>query len=175
MEIKADTATKLITVQGVKVSVPQPYTEGHVLTENEANALNQVLAENLRNNQASQMRKVKDQCEKDGTEYKPDPEAVQKEMDEYVTEYEFGVRKAGAASTAHLDPVEKEMQTMAKNAIKTALQSKGYKLKDVPAETMENLVAQYFTSNEESLRVNAEQVVKAREAVAGVSLDLDSI
>ena len=41
---------KTITIQGVEFTVASPYAEGHTITEAEAKALNQVRAENIRNN-----------------------------------------------------------------------------------------------------------------------------
>ncbi len=49
--------TALITIQGANFNAPQPYDEGHVLTVNEASALNQVFAENLRNNFAARIKR----------------------------------------------------------------------------------------------------------------------
>lgn len=175
MQIPANAETKNITVQGVKLTVPQPYTEGHQLTENEAAALNQVLSENLRNNFAAQIRRAKDEAEKAGEKYQPDAEALQTEMDQYVAEYEFGVKRTGAASTAHLDPVEKEMHTLARNAIKQAIMAKGVKLKDVPKEKVESLVEQYLAQYGDTVRKNAEAIVQSREAVAAAGIGSEEL
>lgn len=171
MEIQPNADTKQITVQGIKLSVPQPYEEGHPLTDAEAQALNQVLAENLRNNFASGIRKAKDEAEKAGQDYQPDAEALQTEMDAYVAEYEFGAKRGGGTSTAHLDPVEKEMRALARNAIKTAIQAKGIRIKDVPKEKLEELVEGYQASNYETLHKNASVIVESREAAANVEVE----
>ena len=98
-------------------------------------------------------------------------DALQAEMDEYISKYEFGVRQSSGASTAHLDPVDKEVIKLARTAIKTALQNKGYKIKDVPKDKLEELVEQYRSANYEALHANAEQIVAAQNAVAQTSLE----
>lgn len=173
MQIPANAETKNITVQGVKMEVPQPFAEGHPLTDAEAQALNQVLAENLRNNFATRIRNAKDEAEKAGKEYNPDTSALQAEMNEYVGEYEFGAKRTGGTSTAHLDPVEKEMQNMAKQAIKTAIQAKGLRIKDVPKDKMDAFVDQYMQKNYEALHKNASVIVEAREGAAATADSLD--
>lgn len=174
MEIAPNTDTKTITVQGIKLDVPQPYDEGHPLTDAEAQALNQVLAENLRNNFATRIRAAKDEAEKAGNTYSPDADELQKEMNTYVTEYEFGAKRGGGgSSTAHLDPVEKEMHNLAKQAIKTAIQAKGIRIKDVPKDKMDELVDSYQAQNYEALHKNASVIVEARGAASGAVEELD--
>ena len=48
--------TKEITIAGQTFAVLQPYAEGHTITEAEAKALNQVRAENVRNNMAGKVK-----------------------------------------------------------------------------------------------------------------------
>src|SRR5690606_10051928 len=54
--------TKTITIQGHEVSIPVRYAEGHSLNANEANALNQLMLENIRNNVAGKIKKAADEA-----------------------------------------------------------------------------------------------------------------
>ena len=48
-----------LLIQGVKFTIASPYAEGYKLKPNEASAMNQLLAENIRNNLASTVRNAK--------------------------------------------------------------------------------------------------------------------
>lgn len=134
MQHTASTPRVGITVASVALLAIAPFAEGHVLTPNEANVLNQTLAENLRNNFASVVRdrlairgedgKATDQL-RAATD--ADKAELQAAFDKYITEYEFGVRRAGARV---VDPIEKEALSIAKDAVKSALAKKGFKLGD---------------------------------------------
>ena len=93
VEYTNETPRKDITIQKATYSIAMPFAEGHVCTQNEANALNQLLAENCRNNFSARF--------KDGNV------PSQEEFDAYVAGYQFGVR-----SVSTTDPVEKQMRKM---------------------------------------------------------------
>ena len=82
---------RVMRCQGFELSVAVPYAEGSVLQANEAEALNQTLTENLRNNFATRLRQRQDEAAQEGTTYEPDMGELQAEFDEYVSTYEFGV------------------------------------------------------------------------------------
>ena len=48
-----------LTIQGVDFEIDSPYVEGYSLKSNEASAMNQLLAENIRNNMATTVRSAK--------------------------------------------------------------------------------------------------------------------
>lgn len=118
------TMSEQITIQGLEFTVPVRYSEGHTLTEGEASALNQVFHENLRNNFAARIKKLK---EANGEAI--DVEALQSDLNAYAEAYQFGVRTAGGPRTV-ADPVKREAIALAKVAIKAALAKKGKSLKD---------------------------------------------
>lgn len=96
---------KQITIAGQSFVIPLRYIVGHQITEGEAAALNQTLAENIRNNMA---KKVKDG-------------AGQAEVTEYATGYEFTV--GGVASERKVvDPIEREARKIAKAALAAKVQ-----------------------------------------------------
>jgi len=81
-EVASPLNLRFITIGGEKYLVPSPYVAGHVCTEGEANALNQVLSENTRNNLAGKAK---------------DGKLTQGMVDQYVANYQFGNRPGFAA------------------------------------------------------------------------------
>jgi len=69
--IDSNTPRKEITIKDELFTVPVPYTAGHVLSENEANALNQTYHENLRNNFAGVVTAAKKAAEESGAAVDP--------------------------------------------------------------------------------------------------------
>jgi len=110
--------TKEITIQGVSVTVSAPYAADHVCTEAEAKALNQVRAENIRNNTAKAVKDLKETHGEDGDALQA---AVDEAVAKYDAEYEFTLASVGGGNRARLDPVDKEAQTIARNYISGAL------------------------------------------------------
>lgn len=110
----AETPRKDITVAERTFTIPLPYVEGHALTSGEASHMNQLLVENVRNNVAGKL-KVK--------EGEAPVQFSQDDFDKYVTEYEFGVRKAGGGSEAKLSPLEREARRIARETLDAALKA----------------------------------------------------
>ena len=52
--------TQTITIQGGQFQIPMPFSEGHTLNGPEASAMNQLFAENIRNNFAGKMKKAEE-------------------------------------------------------------------------------------------------------------------
>lgn len=156
------------TVQGLTFNMPQPYAAGsHELTEGEASQLNQVLAENLRNNFAAKIRaqleahratnKIPEDQEV-GVDVL-DKDELDAEFAAYATKYEFGVRQSGGVRVP-ADPVGKEAHKIAWGRIKDALGKKNIKIdsvsKEKRAELIEQTLAKYPAIREEAeRRVNA--------------------
>jgi hypothetical protein len=76
-EIESPLNLKFITIGGDQYLVPSPYAAGHVCTEGEANALNQTMQENVRNNLTGKAK---------------DGKLTQEMVDQYVANYAFGNR-----------------------------------------------------------------------------------
>ena len=142
-----DAPITLITIQGIEFEVPQPYTEGHVVTAGEASALNQTLAENLRNNFAPKVKAAAAEYRKtnnlaEDAEVAPsnlDSDALQADLDKYAETYEFGVRTAGGTRTP-MDPVGREAHRIATERVVAALKKNNIKLNSVSKEKMSELV-----------------------------------
>lgn len=162
-----------LVVQGVTLAVPQPYSAGPItLTEGEASQLNQVLAENLRNNFAGKVDKAyEDAAKANSKEVKDitadmlDVTALQTAFDAYVGEYEFGVRRGGLPRIT--DPVEREAVNMASEIVRGAIKTKGFKLADVPAEKIRELALGLLEKNP-AIREEAKRRV---ESTKGIALD----
>jgi hypothetical protein len=159
----SSTPVTSITIQGLEFEVMQPYSEGHQLTAGEAAALNQTLAENLRNNFAPAVRKAVAEYRKanglaEDAEVPVtnlDRDELQQNLDKYAEDYEFGVGRAGGIR-APKDPIEREAHRIAQEKVKAALATKNVKLSSVSKEKMDELVkgviAKYPAITEEAKR-----------------------
>lgn len=129
-------STQEITIQGHTFVAPAPYAEGHQLNEAEAKTLNQVLGENLRNNFAT---KVKSAMEAEGGMSEEKLAELREAFAAYAEEYEFqGKRQARQPA----DPVAKEAQKMAREAILQKLKEAGKKQSDLADGVLDQLVKQ---------------------------------
>lgn len=154
------TATQTVTIQSQTFQIPAPFLEGHVLKANEASALNQLFAENIRNNFAGKMKAAKDAGQ---------TVPGQAELDAYASAYTFGAR---AVVARNIDPVEKEARSLAWTAIKAALVKKGTKIKSITDEMQEDLITKALDRHPK-YREQAKAVVEARRSAVSVDeLDL---
>lgn len=159
-------STDTITIQGFDFTVPDRYSEGHILTENEAAALNQTYHENLRNNFASKVRAAKEAA--GGND--PDLEALQSALDAYAEAYVFGKRVAGAPR-APADPVGKEAFSIARDAVKAAIRKKGLNPTSYTAAQIAELAQGALEKNKERFMAAARERIAEREALASSDLD----
>ena len=145
-----------ITIAGKPYNVEARFAEGHVLTANEASALNQTFFENLRNNFAGKAKEGADQAA----------------FDEYAASYQFGVRTGGGGSR---DPIEVEAMSIARDTVKDMIRKAGKKLSDYSAaaisETAGKLLAHEVKGPE--IRELARKRVAEMQSAAGQSVDLD--
>lgn len=145
--------TQTITIAGKPFTVAARYAEGHTLSANEANALNQTYFENLRNNFANKA--------KEG--------GTQEDFDAYASSYKFGERTGGGGSR---DPVEVEAMNLARDAIKRSITAKGGKISDYTAAAISNAAAKLVESKPE-YREKAKERVAQAQAIAGESISDD--
>lgn len=169
---------KEITIAGHEFAVSQPYAEGHVLTEAEAKALNQVRAENIRNNFAAKVKAAfGDEPVKEG---QPTAETIASDIAAYDAAYQFTLASVGGGKRP-TDPVEVEALSIARQMLadhlkaKAKLTVKAFKEK-VGEDTYNSKVAEL--ADREEVVKEAKRRVKARQAAAENSLgdlDLDNI
>jgi hypothetical protein len=172
--------TTSITVQGLSFDAPQPYKSGpRELTEGEASALNQTLAENLRNNFAPKVKLAMEEYRKanglaEDAEVgvdQLDHDSLVESFDKYADEYEFGIRRAGGGVRAPANPVEREAIRIATSKVREALKKKGLKLDSVSKERMAEFVQSVLTKYPD-IREEAKRRVEATQAVAVEDLEL---
>lgn len=164
-DITPETPTTNITVAGESFIVPQPYFAGSVLNANEASALNQTYAENLRNNFASKVKEAQEAGSFDLSLF-------QARMDEYASEYEFGVRTGGGRSG---DAVMVEAMKIARESVRAAIVKQGkYKLSDVPASRISEIAKSALARNDakaQEIMALARTRVEALKEIADFELD----
>lgn len=153
------------------VQVPQPYAPGpRELTEGEANALNQIVAENLSNNLRAKL--VAGQTDAEGNITGPHDEAsAQALVDEYLAEYELGVRRAGSGERTVTDPVEREARKIAREKAKQMIKEAGGKPSDYD---LGPIVDKIMEANRDVLMKEGKRIVDAATKAAG-GLDLGGI
>lgn len=139
-----------IIIAGGEFTIPQPFETGHVCTEGEARALNQLLAENVRNNMAAKV--------KAGT-------VTADDVLTYAKDYEFSV---ASVPQAKLDPVENECRKLARAAIKAELGKQGVKLEQVDEGALAEEILRVAAMPE--IRKVAEGIVNARKKSANIQL-----
>ena len=162
MKVTAKTKTKEVRIQGVDFVIPQPYTKGHQVTENEANALNQLTAENVRNNFASTVKKAKEAAAAPGG--KPiELSALQGALDEYIKSYEIGIRRAGGGTTAN--PVAQEAMQIARELVKKQWNKAGNALKDLDGKDLTRMAKELLEKHPQ-VREHARGIVRQREEAA---------
>lgn len=171
----AAAAVSNITIQGLEFEVPRPFKAGpHELTAGEAHALNQTMAENLRNNFASVIKDAMTAYRKANSLAEDaevpvanlDSDALQTELDKYAGEYKFREGGGGGMRTP-TDPVEREANAIALAKVKAKFSEKGIKLNSVSKEKMAELV-KAVVEKYPDIKAEAERRVKAAE---GISLE----
>jgi hypothetical protein len=159
-DITPYTPRESYTIAGQLFSIPQPYKAGHIVTEGEASQLNQVYAENVRNNKAA---KVKELVEA-GTF---DQEVMQGQIDDYCDSYEMGVRSGGGGRSS--DPVMAEAMNIARDLVRKALKKAGYNLSDVTAGQVSERAKRAVQDNPQIVET-ARQRVEATKEIAEIVL-----
>lgn len=178
--------TQEITVQGMVFIASAPYKAGDILTANEAVALNQTYGENLRNNFAGRIKKIKDKAleeqvkawEAAGSEGAKPTEGVLSDAavadlrnawDEYASTYEFNGRRIGRQQG---DPVEREARSMAKAFISQKMReaTPPVDTKTVTDERWDELINQVLTKYPD-FRAQAKVRVDAKKAIASADVD----
>jgi hypothetical protein len=189
--LQAPEGRQLLQIQATMFTIDAPYKEGYQLKPNEASAMNQLLAENIRNNMASTVRNFKlkiagwteDQIKAgkaeqmgpvvESTQLSTEQMAdLQGQLDEYVKTYEFGLR----SGRARLTPFDKEVDNIVSNMLDTALKSKGYSPSKMMKEERSKYDALYnriWNANKAAIEQEATKRLQANQAfMGGAAVDL---
>jgi hypothetical protein len=169
--------SKEITIAGHEFVVSQPYAEGHTLTEAEAKALNQVRAENIRNNFAAKVKAAfSGEPVKEGH---PTSETIADAIATYDAAYQFTLASVGGGKRP-TDPTEIEALSIARSMFSDYVKSKKTTVKAVKEKIGDdayNSKVAEIAAREEVVK-EAKRRVKARQAAAENSLgelNLDDI
>lgn len=163
--------TKEITVQGIIVTVSQPYAPGHVITEAEAKALNQVRAENIANNvRKAVTEKIEAAGGKDAVtdEHRT---AIQALVNEKDAAYQFTMASVGGGREP-VDPLEKECRAVARAWLSAKLKEQGLTQKKYAEANGEDAFDEKvaaLSEHPEIVKV-AKKNLKAREELASLSV-----
>lgn len=152
VDFTEETSRKNIIIKKVEYTIAQPFAEGHVCTANEANALNQLLSENVRNNFAPKVEK---------SEVAP----TQEDLDNYVAGYQFGVRSVSSS-----DPVEKVMRQLVERKLIEALKARGKNKSSLSSEEFKNAIDAAVEKNRDVLYDKAKEIVMMQTAEIDLTL-----
>lgn len=164
------------TIQGHDFDFGAPrYAAGHACTENEANALNQVRLENIRNNTASKIKAAAEKASVAPADVNLDADlgdgtTLRSLISAYADNYEFGLRSVRTSEP--VDPVEKEAIKLAKDTVRKALATKKVKVKDLPEGKFDEMVEAYAAR--EDVIKEAKRRVKLAESAGAETLDLSA-
>jgi len=166
----ADSGTQTILIQGLQFSAPAPYNEGHVLSEAEANVLNQTFGENLRNNFASVVKAARTALNLPDKTDLTDPTVLGEltaKFAEYASSYTFSGRRAPRIVA---DPVEREAIRIAKSIVTEHLAAHKVLVKNLPEGRMDSLVSELL-SKRPDIRVEAKRRIDVTKDAATEVLD----
>lgn len=151
--------SKEITIAGQTFTVSQPYAAGHVVTEAEAKALNQVRSENIRNNMAAKVKAATEGTAKEG---EPTAANIVQYVADYDANYEFTLASVGGGKRS-TDPVEVEAMRIARDQFAAWAVSKKTTVKALKEKLGEEIVA-------EKIAMLAERPENVKEAKRRVDL-----
>jgi hypothetical protein len=149
--------------------ITAPYAAGHVLNEAEAKSLNQTRRENIGNGVRKQLEKLKGEAEElAGEALVAATELVAK----YDAAYVFAARNVVARI---VDPLEKEVMSLARAQLTTMLKKQNKKLTDVEKAKPEAVAAKLAEIAKNPVIIKlAKDRLKQREAMAS-ELDLGDL
>lgn len=159
-----DSPTRTITVQGLQFQVRWPYSEGHVCSAIEAEALNKARAENIRNNFAKRVTEA--QAEAKATNCADESEVnaqLAMAFDTYDRDYEFGL-----LSPRSMDPVGREAQRISGIIVREQLNRRGQQEDDMEPEALKRKINE--TALLPAVRMEAERRLNAMKDVATQAL-----
>lgn len=169
---------RTVTIQGLQFNLSDPYTEGHPLTAAEANALNQLRAENIGNN----MRKAIKEAAEAHSEVIPDGvlQDFAAKVAEYDAAYEFSMSSGSGGAPRILDPVEKRALEIARAKVRDQARTQKRKIlaKGVEATSDTDITRERFEevvrglAKREDIVKLAKKQVKDQEATAAGEVDL---
>ena len=142
-----------IKIQGHFFLAPSPFEDGHACNSAEAEALNSLLGENLRNNFAAQMKRA-------ATEGKDIP--GQEEFSAYADTYAFGQKRVRVSHTK--DPIGAIERRLAESAVRDRIAALGRKWKDLEKDVQQSYIERAVALGR--FRAEAERIYSAKNAAS---------
>lgn len=178
-DITPETPRKPRTIAGVMVQVPQLITAETPMTPVLASILNQTFAENFSNNLRDKIAKFVPEGAAEGTAPRvATADEAQALVDSYAKTYEPGVRTGGGGGRATLTPLEREVRTLAQDALNKLLGESSIKRSQLPKDgegSYNQLLDQIVSDHGDALRARAEKIIAARERANKDGLDLGAM
>lgn len=161
------TDKKTITISGKPFDVRQPFATGHVLTEGEANQLNQTWAENVRNNLAAKVKLAYSDAPTDEV----NPSTIGAIVTAYDDAYEMTLATVGAKRVT--DPIEVEARKIATEMLSDFLKKKGLSIRKLSEEVRVAKIAEVAAKDSVVAMAKkrvAERTKRAEEALGDVDM-----
>lgn len=155
-------AETTILISEISFKVFEPFAEGHTCSANEAAALNQLLAENLRNNFRRVVAAEIEKAKAEGRDV--DIDGLRAKFHTYMLEYEFGGQRRSS------DPVEAEARAMATEIAKDLIRAKGFKISDYRGDKL-NVIVDKILEAQPQLYDTARQTIENRKQVGAGQLE----
>lgn len=127
-------STREISIYDETFTVTSPYAEGNVINAVEAKTLNQTRAENIANNFRKRVKAALDGVPLKEGEVVPTLDEIRAALAAYDAEYTFSMPTPGREP---IDPLDREILKIAKQAVKQTIVESGKKLKDYTDEQLE--------------------------------------
>jgi hypothetical protein len=155
--------TKKLTISGETFDVLTPYTDGQAeVGDIERKVLDQTRAENVGNNLREAIKEMQGRSASFAE--------MQEEVSKYDTEYNFSM---GRGPREPVDPLERELYKVVREAVKGHLAETGRKVKDIDKAVLEaeydRLVEAAQAGEEPDVMARAKKNLKDREKKVKVS------
>lgn len=149
-----------VTISGLVFELNDPFKEGHIMTDNEAKALNKAYHDGVRNSASGKTRSLREEGKNESE--------IRNTIDAFIDNYRFGARTViGADKKSRIDPVEAEARLIARDKINSKLRDRGEKIRGRKAEIealVDGLLAKYPEIYDAARnRINAAQSVAMTE------------
>ena len=154
-----------ITIQGQYFTVTQKYSEGHILTEAEAKALNIVRSENLRNSFASVI-KAEQKILGEGVEFSDEAKEVfQTKFAELEASYVFTSKRPQRSIS---NPAVVIANKLAKELLVSAFRARKIDIKTVTPEKLAELIAGLLVKKPDIMEEAKRRVAALQDAAEDI-------
>lgn len=159
-----------ITILGLSLPIPLPYSEGHVCSALDAKALNHAHCEHIRTNLGARLREALAEHLVDTVEELP--KAVQETLHSEALAYALAYRLGLGVPKAKPDPVQVLARKLAREAVLGALRRAERDPKDMPEGWLEAKIESVLSDHPYYAAEAARRIAAAQQAAKEV-IELD--